>query len=133
MSKMSPQDIVRFEQRLRGRRDELRRHIGGAIADTGREDLSEIVGRVRDPGEESVAELVASTNLIMLDRDVNELRDAEAALKRIRVGTYGRCLDCGSEIDRERFETYPTAKRCVECQQRLEVGRAGGRDQSPSL
>lgn len=133
MSNFEPGDIARLEQRLRRRRDELRRDISGAIADTGRENFTEIVGRVRDPGEDSVAELVATTNLAMLDREVTELHDVEEALRRIREGAYGWCQECGAEIDRERLETYPTAKRCVECQRRHELDRAGGRDQTPSI
>jgi DnaK suppressor protein len=126
-------DIARLERRLRRSRDALRHDIGEAMADTGREDLTEIVGRVRDPGEDSVAELVASINLTMLDRAVNELRDVEAALRCIGEGSYGRCQDCGGDIERERLASYPTARRCVDCQRRFEIQRAGGRDQSPSL
>jgi DnaK suppressor protein len=96
MSKLEPPDIVHFEQRLRRRQDYLRREIAGALADTGREDFTEIVGRVRDPGEESVAELIASTHLAVLARDTDELRRVEAALRRIRERTYGRCQECGA-------------------------------------
>jgi DnaK suppressor protein len=133
MSIVNPVETAKFEQRLRRRQEELIREIDEAIADKGRGDLTEIVGRVRDPGEDSVADLVVTTNLAMLDRDVNELREVEAALRRIREGTYGQCEDCGDEIGRERLEVYPTAKRCIDCQQRYEGRLAGGRDPSPSL
>lgn len=133
MSKLSPRDIQRFERRLRGRRQELLDRTHEALVETNRNDFSALAGRVRDVGEESVAELLASTNLTMLDREVNELRDVEAALARIADGTYGRCEECGGEIDRERLDAYPTATRCIECERRREINRAGGRDQTPSL
>jgi RNA polymerase-binding protein DksA len=133
MAALTPADIDHFEQRLRQRREELRWSIHDSLVRTDNENFTEIIGRVRDAGEESVAELVATTNLTMLDRDVDELRDVEAALQRIRDGVYGQCQDCGGEITKERLEAYPTAKRCVECQRRHELARFGGRDQTPSL
>lgn len=133
MPTLTADDIGHFEQTLKQRRESLRWSIHDALVRTEREDLSEIAGRVRDAGEESVADAVATMNLTLLDREVGELRDVEAALQRIRDGVYGQCQDCGGEIARERLEAYPTAKRCVECQRRRESGRFGGRDQTPSL
>lgn len=133
MAALTSGDIDHFEQRLRQRREELRWSIHDALVRTDRENFSQIIGRVRDAGEESVADLVATMNLSMLDREVNELRDVEAALQRIRDGVYGECQDCGGEIAKERLEAYPTAKRCVGCQRKHEMGRFGGRDQTPSL
>lgn len=133
MSELTPKDIKRFEQRLRERREELRSAIHDALIETNRNDFTALAGRVRDVGEDSVADLLVSMNLTMLDREVNELRDVEAALARIQEGTYGRCRDCGREIERERLEAYPTATRCIEDQQRYEASRAGGADLTPSL
>lgn len=133
MSELTAKDIQRFERRLRQRRQELLDRIHDALAETNRNDFTALAGRVRDVGEESVAELLASTNLTILDREVNELRDVEAALARIADGTYGRCVECGREIERERLEAYPTAIRCIEDQERYETRRAGGRDPTPSL
>lgn len=98
-----------------------------------REDFAALAGRVHDAGEESVAELLMSMNLTLVDREVSELHDVEAALTRIRVGTFSECEDCGGDIGRARLEVYPTVRRCIEDQQRLERNYAGGRDLSPSL
>lgn len=133
MTELKAKDIRRFDRRLRARREELLRSIHDTLVQSNRHDFTELAGRVRDVGEDSVAELLTSTDLTMLDREVNELRDVEAALGRIQDGTYGQCQACGGEITRERLEAYPTATRCIECQQRLEIERAGGRDQTPSL
>lgn len=133
MSELTAKDIERFDRRLRQRREELRSRIHDTLAQSGRHDFTELAGRVRDVGEDSVAELLASTDLTILDREVNELRDVEDALARIQDGTYGECEECGSEISRERLDAYPTATRCIECQQRHEIDYAGGRDQTPSL
>jgi DnaK suppressor protein len=133
MTHLPAAEIARFEERLRRRRDELMARIHEDLSETDRENFSEIVGRVRDQGEESVAEITASTSLALLQREISELRDVDAALARIRVGTYGECVECGGEIECGRLEANPTAMRCLEDQRLLERKRAGGVDRSPSL
>lgn len=73
-----------------------------------------------DSGDESAANALADFNLTILDRHVQELRDIEAAFQRIRKGQYGACIDCGGEIGFKRLQVYPTAKRCIVCQQKHE-------------
>jgi DnaK suppressor protein len=133
MANLTQQDISRLERRLRERREELLREIDTARREAQTDDAIAAVAPVRDPGDESVAELAASANLTMLDREVSELHEVEAALERIREGSYGRCEECGREIERERLEAYPTGTRCIEDQTRYERNRAGGVDISPSL
>ncbi|MBE2248726.1 MAG: TraR/DksA C4-type zinc finger protein [Myxococcus sp.] len=44
-----------------------------------------------------------------------ELRDIEEALLRIDGGTWGRCLQCGGAIGRDRLRAVPDARFCVAC------------------
>ena len=67
-------------------------------------------------------------NLAEITRDVTELREVDAALDRIRRGTYGQCEACGTDIDPERLRALPQARYCLECQERRE--RAG---ETPTL
>ena len=53
-------------------------------------------------------------------RDVQELRDIEAARQRLDEGTYGKCTDCGAAIGFERLQVEPQAARCIGCQRRFE-------------
>jgi DnaK suppressor protein len=50
------------------------------------------------------------------DRDVVELRQIEAALRRIAAGRYGDCVDCGMPITLARLFVQPAAERCAACQ-----------------
>jgi hypothetical protein len=34
--------------------------------------------------------------------------------------TYGICIDCGTEIARQRIDANPMAQRCIPCQERFE-------------
>ena len=55
-----------------------------------------------------------------LSRDQDELRDIEAARRRLDDGSYGICTDCGAEIGFERLHAEPEAARCIDCQRRHE-------------
>ncbi len=40
----------------------------------------------------------------------------EAALNRLKKGTYGFCEKCGEMIDTDRLAANPTAQYCIKCQ-----------------
>ena len=84
-----------------------------------------------DSGDQSVADQQADLNLTMTDRHAEALAAVDAARERIRQGTYGYCIDCGTEIGYERLLAYPTAERCIEDQERVEKTYA--HEGTPSL
>jgi len=49
----------------------------------------------------------------------NEARDEVAkissALRRMDVGDFGTCVQCGVDISPERLEAYPYAHECIDC------------------
>ena len=102
------------------------------LANSMQEDYTELAGMVHDAGDESFAELLRGINLTTRARELDEIRDVEAALERIKNGIYGTCADCNDSIALDRLNAYPTAKRCINCQSRHE-NRRGGRDATPSL
>ena len=48
------------------------------------------------------------------------LRNINDAQDRLIDGAYGRCIECGNEIDTKRLTADPAACRCVACQRSLE-------------
>lgn len=80
----------------------------------------DIMDRVRDSGDESVVDLLADIEYADIDRHVRELQANEAALRAWHDGRYGVCIDCGEPIDYERLQAYPSALRCIHCQERVE-------------
>ncbi|MBI3575209.1 MAG: TraR/DksA family transcriptional regulator [Gammaproteobacteria bacterium] len=107
MVSLTEQDARRFQRLLAKRREELRWLIHDALIESKHTDYIELAGAVHDSGE--------------------------AALERIKHGSFGKCSDCGNAIDRERLAAYPTAKRCIACQTKRETDRRGRRDATPSL
>ena len=72
----------------------------------------------------------SGANLADADREEASLEILHAQQERVReaiarvdAGTFGRCVDCGSELPDERLEARPDAARCVDCQQRAEAVR----------
>jgi RNA polymerase-binding protein DksA len=48
------------------------------------------------------------------------LREINDAQDRLMDGAYGRCTDCGTEIDNRRLAADPTASLCITCQRSAE-------------
>lgn len=69
--------------------------------------------------DDASADAVAAMDLVMVIRERQELQEIEAALARIRDGSYGICIDCGEEIGRARLKADPRVKRCEACQIRV--------------
>ena len=62
----------------------------------------------------------------VLSKEAEILNEIEDALKRIEVGTYGKCVDTGKDIPEPRLEFMPWASRCLEAQQVYERKRRAG-------
>jgi len=91
----------------------------------------DLAGAMRDAGDDAVADVPTDVDHAMVARDIEEIRDIDAALKRIDEGAFGTCVDCGAQIEPKRMVAYPIAKRCFACQVRRE--RTYMRAQTPSL
>jgi DnaK suppressor protein len=87
--------------------------------------FEDLAGQAPDPGDESVATLITDLGHANMGRDLSELRALEAALARLRDGSYGICAECGGDIGFERLRANPAAVRCVDCQRVHEKTFAG--------
>ena len=45
----------------------------------------------------------------------DQLEDVERALAKLDDGSYGRCENCGKEIQEARLEAIPAARHCIDC------------------
>ncbi|MDP6685974.1 MAG: TraR/DksA family transcriptional regulator [Candidatus Omnitrophota bacterium] len=46
--------------------------------------------------------------------------EIDDALKRIKEGTFGKCLTCNKKIPVKRLKALPYAKHCIQCQSKEE-------------
>lgn len=117
MTTFSSADRSHFRHALQEHGTALRGKIRDVLLRGDEERYAQIAGEVHDAEDEALADLLVDVNLAEITHQVQELRDIQAALRRIDLGTYGVCVRCREPIDRGRLEAYPTAKRCVSCQQ----------------
>ncbi len=121
-SELSAEQLTELKDRLRRQFDELREEVRRELLNADAERFLDLAGRVHDPGDESVADLLVDLGLAVIDRHIDAIRATEAAILRVRRGTYGTCVDCGGAIGYERLATEPSASRCVDCQRLREHG-----------
>lgn len=86
------------------------------------ESFSDIVDAARDSNLDDEHDpegttIAASRALVssLSDAGRQQLDEIDAALERLRSGTYGGCEGCGKPIEAGRLEARPTATRCVAC------------------
>ncbi len=112
-------------QKLKKQMVERQRLLVGEVNDQRSQAADDdAIGGVGDAGDESVARMATDLHLQEAGRDLEELRDIEAALQRIADGSYGDCEQCGTEIGYPRLEVQPTATRCIQCQAQFEKTHA---------
>jgi DnaK suppressor protein len=58
------------------------------------------------------------------DNERKILRDIDAALRKMEIGTYGLCEHCKQPIHKKRIKALPSARYCMTCQSGSEKGGA---------
>lgn len=113
---MEPARLERYRQLLLTRHQQLVQHIFTMEEDMEAMDADRDIERTDRIQEEAL-----ETALTALDEQSRrEVEEIQAALSRIEAGTYGTCEVCGEAISPERLEALPMARRCIDCQARLE-------------
>jgi DnaK suppressor protein len=101
---------------MEARSRQLREEIRQTLVRSDSEHYQQIADDVRDLEDESFADLMVDVNLAEIDRDLEELRAIEAAMRRVADGSYGRCEHCDAKIEIARLRATPFANRCFDCQ-----------------
>src|SRR4051794_31853885 len=69
---------------------------------------ADLLDRAADVDTQSVLERLATV-------ETRELAEIEEALKRISIGTYGRCERCAAPVGQLRLQAVPEARLCMSC------------------
>ena len=117
MAQLTEEQIAQVKTRLQEIYLSLQEEVRAELERSGHEGYAELAGPTPDPGDSSVADMLADLDIGLADRQVKEMQEVEAALKRVADLNFGDCAQCGDEIGFERLMAYPTAQRCVRCQE----------------
>lgn len=103
---MNETTVQIHEKQLRARLDYL-----GARLHRIDDELADPIDTGEQAGERDDEEVLEDLGVAGLQ----EIRMIEAALDRIKQGTYGFCAACGEPIPEERLDAVPQATTCRDC------------------
>jgi DnaK suppressor protein len=75
-----------------------------------------------DQADHATADAEAGLQIRLHQTDGRLLRAVEAALSRIRQGTFGICETCHNPISRARLEAVPWTHHCRDCKEQERAG-----------
>ncbi len=117
---MEQKELERFKQMLEVKRDEIQSEAERSLT-----ELVDQAGSIPDPNDRASAEADRSFELRIRERERKLLPKIEAALERIKDGSFGQCEDCGCEIGMKRLEARPVTSLCIDCKTLQEKNEKG--------
>jgi RNA polymerase-binding protein DksA len=124
--KLTAAERSALAKQLEERRRMLRSELGSKLETQDNPALLALRNRMEETDDWAVADLETALDIAEVARDAGELREVEAALLRMKDGTYGECVDCGTGIPFARLQANPSASRCIACQERVEAAQRRG-------
>ena len=124
MTTLTSNERAHLEKMMDERKPGLREEIRTGLARMRVEGHEEFLSGTSDAGDESLASLLTDITNAEVARDAVELQDIYGAEARLAAATYGVCIECDEPVPYARLAAYPTAKRCIGCQQIHESKRA---------
>jgi DnaK suppressor protein len=118
---MKKKDLEKYEKLLLDKRNQLIEEFGilkkTAMESTLKEtsgDLSAYSYHMADLGTDAMEREKA---FLFASKSGRLLYHIDEALRRLKSGTYGKCLDCGDPIGEERLSAVPHARLCIKCKE----------------
>lgn len=73
------------------------------------------------PGDQGTETFERGKDLGLRNAMERRLREIDIAIERMTAGTYLNCTQCGGPIGMARLEAFPSATRCIVCQEQREA------------
>ena len=94
-----------------------REDVNRQLLAVGRLSRGHWIGLLESEASEEYARQMESEHRNHLETRLREITDAQ---DRLMASSYGRCVDCGEEIARQRLLADLAASLCAACQSRVE-------------
>ena len=108
--------LIRLHKSLVTRRSELRKRLGMDLEDLHRK-VTSATGDSADAAFDASGEEMASQ---LAELESRELAQIERALRKLKLGTYGKCEVCECSIPVARLNALPFSTLCIKCQREME-------------
>jgi RNA polymerase-binding transcription factor len=116
---MDKKRLDAFKKRLEQRQQDLHKTVTRTEQDGRAADLES----AQDIADRAASSYNKEFLFHQSNNDRQLLQMVEGALSRIREGSFGQCISCGTEINAKRLEAVPWTRYCIACQEKLEQGR----------
>jgi DnaK suppressor protein len=103
-------------ERLREERQKICSELNASSSNA--DELREGWQERDSPSEETLREVEYTHRELLHER----LRRIDDALDRLIAGSYGRCSECGEDIEARRLSADPAVSLCYSCQTAIESG-----------
>jgi RNA polymerase-binding transcription factor DksA len=91
------------------------------------EELPASLGSIFDDVDKIQIDQTREMGLMTKGRLVQRANRLVGALKRLDVGSYGQCVECGDTIKAARLKALPEVETCLVCQDQIErMSRGAG-------
>jgi DnaK suppressor protein len=98
----------RIEKKLREERAALQNRLDKLKSDATASHSADSAEQAQERENDEVVDAIGNETRITLAK-------IDAALDRIREGSYGQCEGCGEPIAEARLEALPHTTRCIRC------------------
>lgn len=110
-----------LRQMLLERRQEVLKEVEDLLARRRIAQSEQREDFVPDAGDLALQDADGDQQISLMEIRNHMREQIDEALRRLDEGRYGICEDCGREIGEGRLKAVPFARRCVECQGRVEA------------
>lgn len=111
--------LIFIKNHLKKQEEEVDKNLKGVTENDPATDRS--VAESSEPGTDAyIAD--SHTKTLVLESKLKEAKTGiKTALLKIKNGTYGKCENCGKQIETGRLLAMPTAQYCVSCSQKTSL------------
>jgi DnaK suppressor protein len=120
--KRGKRELEKYRRLLEEKKTELSAEL--AKARNAEEETNE--ESTQDIADKAVSSYTREFLYSLTDGERTVLLRIDEALNRIDDGTYGFCLNCGTQMSDKRLAAVPWAPHCVDCQELAEKGLLEG-------
>lgn len=122
--------IEELQQRLLDEEQQLRHELyeltSGDEAVSTSDEILESAWVASDQADDANTLFQAERNRAIIAHTRQLLAQVDAALERIKAGTYGKCTNCGRPIQPARLRALPYVSLCIDCQTKSELATNQG-------
>jgi DnaK suppressor protein len=108
-----------FKKLLIAKRRDLQSHLS-KLEQEGSNPAEPLPTEVGDYTDAATADQGVSDSLTIATKLSETLDEVQDALRRLEDGSYGKCTECGREIQLARLEAIPWTAYCLQDQEKLD-------------